>query len=182
MIMDSLLFFDGSMSSAGVLTGTSVNSGTTFTTGANTDSANILDVSQIASSASGYGRDVGVGDDPALEVYVSIQTQFTGAGASLQVLLEAAPDSSGSPGNYTILAESQVYAVAALTQGTELFRIKIPAAPVTLVPKFYKLTYVVTGANMTAGAILAGVVLDREALGPGMGYRSGIPSTTLQYM
>ena len=180
--MDSLLFFDGSQSSAGVLTGTAVNSGTTFTTGANTDSANILDVSQIASSASGYGRDVGVGDDPALEVYVGIQTAFVGSGASMQVYLQAAPDSSGSPGTYVVLAESQVYAVAALTQGAEIFRIKIPAAPPTLVPKFYKLTYVVTGANMTAGAIIAGIVLDREALGPGMGYRSGIPSTTMQYM
>jgi len=37
MIMDNLLLFDGSFSN-GLLTGTSVNSGTTFTTGANTDS------------------------------------------------------------------------------------------------------------------------------------------------
>ena len=40
----------------------------------------------------------------------------------------------------------------------------------------------VTGANMTAGAIIAGIVLDREGLGPKMGYQSGIPSTTYQYM
>jgi hypothetical protein len=180
--MDNLLLFDGSFSS-GVLTGTSVNSGTTFTTGANTDSANIMDVSQMASSASGLGRDIGIGDDPALEIYVAIQTAFVGSGASMQIYLQAAPDGgSGTPGSYTILLESQVYAVAGLTAGTEIFRTKIPAAPSSLVPKFYKLTYVVTGANMTAGAIIAGIVLDREGLGPKMGYQSGIPSTTYQYM
>ena len=42
MIADANLLLDGSINSAGVLTGTSVNSGTTFTTGANTDSANII--------------------------------------------------------------------------------------------------------------------------------------------
>jgi hypothetical protein len=180
--MDNLLLFDGSFSN-GLLTGTSVNSGTTFTTGANTDSANILDMSQIAASASGLGRDIGVGDDPALEIAIEIQTSFAGSGASMQVYLQAAPDGgSGTPGSYTILLESQVYGVASLTAGTEIFRTKIPAAPSNLVPKFYKLTYVVTGANMTAGAIISGIILDRSGLGPNLGYQSGIPSKTYQYM
>ena len=62
--MDALLLFDGSVNAQGALYGLSVNSGTTFTTGGATDSPNIIDVSQIASSPSGRGRDVGVGDGP----------------------------------------------------------------------------------------------------------------------
>ncbi len=170
MIMDALLLFDGSVSAGGVLSGTSVNSGISFTTSANTDSANTIDVSQVAASASGKGRDIGVGDAPELQIAVMVMTSFAGSGANLQVLLQTAPDNgAGAPGSWSIIQESPVIGVAALVAGYKINAFKIPPG----VQKFLKLTYVVTGANMTAGAIAAGIVLDNSHLGPNLGYPSG---------
>ena len=122
-------------------------------------------------------RDVGISSD--VQIFLRVMTNFAGSGASLQVQLQTAPDNgSGSPGSWTILAESQFYLVSSLTQGAELLNSLIPAG----VQKFLKLTYVVTGANMTAGALWAGLLCDRTALGPGDAYRCGVPSTTYQYM
>ncbi len=185
--------FDGSQSATGVLTGTVINTAwanppttTTYY------SANILDVSQVASSASGYGRDIGVGDDLWLVVSATVAVCGSANTSTLQIALQAAPDSSGSPGNYVTLASSPVYAATngspytILAAGQEALRITIPLVdPSTTIPKFYRLAYTIAGAALATGgtgAIFATIVLDREALGPGLGYRSGIPSTTMQYM
>ncbi len=176
MIMDGLSLLDGSVSSAGVFSGTAVNSGVTFTAGSQA-SANVIDVSQLASSASGYGRDIGIGED--LELVVMVTTLFTsGNAATLQVQLQYAPDSSGSPGSYVTVAQSIAYAMAALAAGAELLRIKMPPmtpSPATgsAMPKFIRMNYVVGSYNMTAGAIAAFIVLDKTALGPALGYQSG---------
>jgi hypothetical protein len=92
MILDAVLLFDGSLSSTGVLTGSSVNSGTTFVANTQTFSANSIDVSNVAASASGKGRDIGIGDDPALEIFVVVLTTFVGAGAAMAVQLFTAAD------------------------------------------------------------------------------------------
>ncbi len=169
MIMDALLLFDGSVGANGALTGTAVNSGTTFTSAAATDSANIIDVSQIAGSAKGLARDVGVGDDPDLQIAIEILTAFAGVGASMQIELQTAPDNgSGVPGSWSVLNMSPVIAVANLGAGQINYLDIVPG-----VQKFLKLTYLVTGANMTAGAIVSSIVLDRELLGPQLGYPSG---------
>jgi hypothetical protein len=173
MIMDGLLIFDGTIS-AGVLTPVSVDSGTTFAVGA-TASTNVIDVSQIASSASGYGRDVGIGED--LEIFVGVHTAFsTGSSPTLTIDVATAPDNgSGGIGSYTVLAKSGVLAAATLVAGYEAFRIKVPAG----VEKYIKLVYNVLVANFTSGALFAAIVLDREALGPLKGYRSAIDNTYL---
>ena len=193
MIMDSLLFLDGAMSATGALTGTVINTAwanppttTTYY------SANILDVSQIASSASGYGRDIGVGEDLWLVVSATVAVCGSTNASTLQIALQAAPDNSGSPGNYVTLASSQIYTATSgspytvLAAGQEALKIQIPVAdPSTLIPKFYRLAYTIAGAALATGgtgAIFATIVLDREALGPASGYRSGIPSGTYQYM
>ncbi|MGC9195347.1 MAG: Bbp16 family capsid cement protein [Syntrophobacteraceae bacterium] len=169
MIMDSLAMFDGGLSATGVFTGTSVVSGTTFTSAAATDSANILDLSQIAGSAAGRGRDIGIGDDPELKIAIEVMTAFAGAGASMQIELQTAPDNgSGSPGTWAPINMTPVIPVASLVPG-QINTLEI----VPGVQKFLKLTYVVTGANMTAGAIASGIVLDRGQLGPNLGYPSG---------
>lgn len=181
MIMDGLLLMDGSVSATGAFSGTAVNSGVTFTQG-NQASANILDTSQLASSASGYGRDIGVGDD--LELVVMVTADFAGSSSTLQVQLQYAPDSSGSPGSFVTVAQSIAYALAALKAGTELLRIRIPPmtpSPATgsALPKFIQMNYVVGTANMTAGAIAAFIVIDKTALGPLQGYRSGYSNAYL---
>lgn len=106
MIMDALMFFDGSISSAGVLSGTSVSSGVTFAVGS-TNSTNVIDVSQVASSASGLPRDIGSsGEAHDLNIICQVATAFTGGGNStLQVQVATAPDNgSGGIGSYTVLA------------------------------------------------------------------------------
>ncbi len=175
MIMDALLLFDGSVNAQGTLSGTTVTSGTNFTSGATTDSVNIIDVSQIASSASGRGRDIGVGDDPALKIAIMVTSAFTSSGnATLQVELQTAPDSgSGTPGMWTPIVYSETVPVAGLVAGYSFLNFKIPPG----VQKYLKLTYLVGTANMTAGAIIAGMVLDREQLGPALGYPSGYSTT-----
>jgi translation initiation factor 6 (eIF-6) len=168
--MDGLLFFDGSVASNGSLTPTSVNSGTTFTSATPQDSANIIDVSNIAANANAQGRDIGIGDDPSLQIECLITATFTGTGATMAVEIQTAPDGgSGTPGSWTVLETTPAIGVANLTAGTELFRVPMPLG----VQKFLKLTYVVGTANMTAGAIVSSVVIDRQALGPLMGYKSG---------
>ena len=169
MIMDALLLFDGSVNAQGILSGTSVNGGTTFTASAATDSQNIIDVGQVASSALGKGRDVGVGDNPDLHVAIEIMTAFAGTGAGMQIELQTAPDNgSGTPGSWSIINMTPVIPVANLTAGQITYLEVVPG-----VQKFLKLTYVVTGANMTAGAIVASIVLDRQLLGANLGYPSG---------
>ncbi len=171
MIMDALLLFDGAVSSGGSLAGTAVNSGTTFVVGTQ-DCANIIDLSQIAGSASGNGRDVGIGNDPALLIYCGVNTTFTSGGnATMQVEIQTAPDNgSGAPGSWTVLdLGTPLVPVASLVAGYEIFRTPMPLG----VQKFLKLSYIIGTANMTAGAIIAGIVLDRAALGPLMGYKSG---------
>lgn len=165
MIMDNLLLFDGSVSAAGALSGTSTSA---WSVG-NRDSANIIDLSQIANSASGAGRDIGIGDDP-LWLLIINPTAITGAASStLTVNLLTAPDNgSGSPGAWTTLLTSQAYAVgtSGLAVGTELLRVALPLG----IQKFLKLNYVTGTANITAGSIVAAIVDDRTALGPLMGY------------
>jgi hypothetical protein len=183
--MDNLLLFDGALS-GGILGGTVINTAwanppttTTYY------SANVIDVSQIASSASGYGRDIGIGDDPALLVVVMAPIAICGSSGSstLQVSIQAAPDSSGSPGTYVTLASSPVYTAGAsspytvLAAGQEALRIPMPVAdPASLIPKFYRIAYTIAGAALATsgtGTVVATLVLDRQALGPLSGYRSG---------
>ncbi len=169
MIMDALLMFDGSVNAEGALVGTTVNSGVTFTSGTGTDSANTIDVSQIASSASGRGRDVGIGDNPDLQIAIEIVGAFAGTGASMQIELQTAPDSgSGTPGAWSVINMTPVIPVVNLGGGQITYLDIVPG-----VQKYLKLTYLVTGANMTQGAIVAGIVLDRQLPGPGSGYPSG---------
>ncbi len=170
MIMDGLLLFDGAVSAAGAVTPTPYSAWTVGAGVGDQPSANVIDVSQLASSASGLGRDVGIGGDPALELYVGIATTFsTGSSPTLQVRFQTAPDSSGSPGSWTDLAMTPVLAASGLTAGTELLRIKIPAG----VQKYMRILYTVGTAAFTAGAVIAAIVLDRSALGPLFGYKSG---------
>ncbi|MGO9170025.1 MAG: hypothetical protein ACLQBD_26745 [Syntrophobacteraceae bacterium] len=84
--MDNFLMLDGSNSAAGVFTGTAVNPTNTFTSGTPTASANAIDLSQLASSAKGYGRDIGVGDD--IELVCMVTTTFLGSSSTLQVQVQ----------------------------------------------------------------------------------------------
>jgi hypothetical protein len=144
MIEDGLLQFTGTAGTAG--------STDAPTTGTQT-STNILDMANT--------RDMGIGDDPALEILVRVLTAFA-SGTSLQVNLQGAPDSSGSPGTWTTYVAGPVVAEAQLVVGAGLLETTIPrTAPGVANPRFYRLQYVTVGTH-TAGAIHGAVVLDRQ--------------------
>lgn len=167
MIMDALNLLDGSYSAAGVLSGSSCAA---WNTGSYT-SANIIDTSNLASSSAGQGRDVGIGDD--LQLVIEALTAITGAANStLTVAIQTAPDNgSGAPGAWTTLEQTPALPVgtAGIAAGTELLRVPMPLG----IQKFIQVQYTVGTANVSAGSVVAAIVLDREALGPNLGYKSG---------
>lgn len=130
--------------------------------------SNILDygiTSGIPTSANGGGgRDMGIGDDPALKLLCQVSTTFTSGGAgTLTVSLQGAIDNgAGAPAAFSTWWTSPVYALASLNQGSRLFDMDFPRPPDGVaIPRFVKLVYAIGTATMTAGIIDAGVFLDR---------------------
>lgn len=153
---------------------TETTSGANFSTAqaitTTADSTNIFDVTGAGSGnapamigAGGVntamGFDIGAGDGEAVPQILLTVTSSTTVTGTLTVSLSAAPDNgSYSPGSYTVL-----YAGAALTGATQLGVNKqyvIPVPPILpgeALPRFYKLTYTVTGSisvSVTANLLL----------------------------
>ena len=159
MILDALLQFDNAASLA-IAAGTQASTNVIdFGLGTSTNPA-------IPSNANGGGaRDMGIGDDPALKLLVQVSTTFTSGGAgTLSVAIQGAPDNgSGAPGSYTTWWTSPVYALATLVAGARLLNMDFPRPPAGVaVPRFVRLLYTVGTATMTAGAVSAYLVLDRD--------------------
>lgn len=144
MIIDGALQFTGT---AGSVSSDSPTNGTE-------QSTNVLDLS--------VARDMGIGDNPALKLFVEVTTAFAD-GTSLQVNLEGAPDNgSGLPGSYTNMINGPVVAEADLVAGARLLEVDVPRpAPGQAIPRFLRLEYVTVGTH-TAGAVYGTIVLDRQ--------------------
>jgi hypothetical protein len=149
----------------------------------NIDSTNILDLgvaSGVPSSANGGGaRDIGIGDDPSLEIMITAVTAFAG-GTSLAVSVQGAPDNgAGVPGSFTPMANIPAVVTANLDAGQAIGNITVPRiVPGQPVPRFLKLVYTTVG-DFTTGTVTAGIVLDRDdqitgADGVYSGYPAGI--------
>ena len=135
-----------------------------FSNGTTVDS-NILDYGgpALPALANNQGaRDMGIGDDPSLKLLVQVITAFSG-GTSCSVLIAGATDNgSGAPAAFSTWYISPAYAVATLVAGERMFDTDFPRPPAGIaIPRFVKLTYTCVG-NVTAGAVYAYVVLDRE--------------------
>ena len=161
MILDGLLTFTGTSngSSGAPASGTQTDAPTSGTQIA----SNIIDLgvsSGVPSDASGGGaRDIGVGDDPMLKLSITVTQAFAG-GTSLQFELDGAPDSSGSPGSYTVMWQSQAIAEAALVVG-QASNIDVPrVVPGQPLPRYLRLRYISVGTH-TAGLVEAQIVIDR---------------------
>jgi hypothetical protein len=151
MILDGALQFTGT---AGTVSSDTPTTGTQ-------QSTNVIDLLNA--------RDMGIGDDPALKLLIQITATFT-VGTSLNVLLEGAPDSGGSPGSYVTMWSSGVIAEANLVVGRYLSNVDLPRIllPTPLapsaamaLPRFLRLEYVTVGTH-TAGSLFAAIVLDRQ--------------------
>jgi hypothetical protein len=155
MILDALQQFDNAVSLA-IAAGTQ-------------NSTNVLDygiTSGIPTSANGGGgRDMGIGDDPALKLLALVTTTFTSGGAAtLAIALQGAVDNgSGAPAAFSTWWTSPTYALATLKAGERLLDMDFPRPPAGIaVPRFVRLQYTVGTATVTAGNITAFVVLDRD--------------------
>lgn len=173
MIIDRFLMFTGSSAAAPTdspTTGTEV-------------STNVIDLgvdSGIPSSANGGGaRDIGIGDDPSLELWAQVTTAFAD-GTSLQAQLQGAPDNgAGAPGSYVTMWTGEAVLEAALVAGAYLANVTVPRTVAGQVPpRFLRMRFITVGTH-TAGAVEAGIVLDRQdpikgAGGALSGYPAGI--------
>lgn len=96
-----------------------------------------------------YGVDIGTGDGVATPyAYWTVITAGTGAG-TVSFAVEAAPNSSNSPGTYITLATSKAYTGTALTAGLVIAIPVPPFAPIAnaeTLPRFYRFNYVVSGS------------------------------------
>ena len=83
-----------------------------------------------------------------------VSTAFTSGGAgTMKIALE---DSATAGGTYATLLESEVLGSAALTAGTKLMQVSLPAEH----KRALRVLYTVAGATMTAGKVNAYVTYD----------------------
>jgi hypothetical protein len=108
------------------------------------NSANAIDT--------GAARDLLAGE--ALTLVVQVSTAFTAGGAAaLTVALET--DDNVSFSSATTLFTSPAIPVAALTAGARPVQIRVPRGA----ERYLRLVYTVATGPMTAGAVIAGLVL-----------------------
>jgi hypothetical protein len=160
---------------------------------ATTTSGNVVDIGiglQAAANPSGLAipgvaagagaRDLGVGDKPAMKILVEVTT--AGAGTSIQVNLQGAPDSgTGTEGAYTTYVSGPVITAANAIVGSRLLEVDLPRPPAGApLPRYLRLQYVAVG-NMSAGVMKAWAVLDRfDQPGSQSGILSGyVPGITI---
>ncbi len=178
-IRDGLLTFTGTINGATgapAVAGTATDAPTTGTQVA----SNIIDLGLVGlptPAGGGGARDIGIGDKPSLKLDAVVTTAFL-SGTSLQIELDGAPDNgSGAPGAYTQMWLSEVFVEATLIQGCQLANVDVPRVLFEQVlPRFLRMQYITVGTH-TAGAIEAGILIDREdqIIGPA-GARSGYPA------
>lgn len=134
---------------------------------ATADSTNIFDVTGAGSGnapamigAGGLntalGTDIGSGDGVATaQVFIPVITNGTGSG-TYTITLSAAPDNgSYSPGSYTTLYTSAAIVGTTFKSGQILVIPVPPILPTEALPRFYKLTYTLSG---TAGVTLSAYI------------------------
>lgn len=150
MIMDGLLLFDTGVA----LTATAV-------------STNVVDLVNA--------RDLGVGDDPALDVVVQVQSALLSAGATtLTVYIEGSTDNV----TYAVYTRTDAIPKANLVAGAKI-SLDLPRMPPQAAgrPRYLRLNYIVTTGPFTGGTVTSFIVVD-EQLNAGspnfLGYPPGI--------
>jgi hypothetical protein len=148
MIIDGALQFTGTAGTAG-----SPDNPTTGTQA----STNVIDLVNF--------RDMGIGDDPALKILVSVTTTFTN-GTNLQVGVSGSVDNS----SWTIIMRGPTVIEANLLQGVHLLDVDLPrvaaaygdrVGSMEALPRYLRLDYITSGTH-NAGGVFGAIVLDRQ--------------------
>jgi hypothetical protein len=149
MILDGALMFDNPSSLA-------IGAGTQA-------SANVIDLVNA--------RNLAVGTE-ALDILAQVTTTFTSGGAgTLAYSVQGSVDNSA----WTTMVTSPTYALANLVAGAQIGLSAVPdLAAGQALPRYLRLLWTVGTAAMTAGAVTAGIVLDRQR---NIQYAAGITIT-----
>ncbi len=161
MILDSLWLFSGGTGGVGNADGVTDSPTTGTQPSSNIPDVGMLGGLPVSAVSGGGGRDLGIGDDPALKLMVVVTVAFTG-GTSMAVAIQGAPDAGNNlPGAFVTYATGPVVTDANMIAGARLFDTDLPrTAPTAVPPRFYRLAYVTVGTH-TAGKVEAVLVLDR---------------------
>lgn len=155
MFLDNTLSFNGGWSTPSAAITATVD-GTTIIdiTGAGSGNAPAM-INGFPATNTAIGEDYGAGDGIAIpRALVIVNTTGTGAG-TVTISVSAAPDDgSYGQGTYYTLASTAAYVGTNLVAGT-VIEIPLPPIPEGLgtekaLPRFYKITYTVSG---TVGAV-----------------------------
>jgi hypothetical protein len=108
----------------------------------------------------GVLQDLGIGDDPSLEILCLVTTAFTAAGAAtMQVAIQGSVDNAA----WTDMAMTNAIGKASLVAGAEIMRWSLPSLVAgQSMPRYLRLNFTVATGPMTAGAVLGYILLDRQ--------------------
>lgn len=168
MFLDNLIQFSSTQSLVTTATTTLVSTNiydvTGLGVGTTIANGNIIGgINASTGAAVSVGFDIGTGGGIARpDVVWSVPTAATPSGATMQLKLQAAADSSGVPGTWVDVFASKAYTAADLVANT-INSFPIPPVPATFgeaQPRFYRLAYVIGTATYTAGTITANITLN----------------------
>ena len=130
------------------------------------DNAAAITVSRVSTNVIDLtnARDIGITEQD-VEVLITVTTAFAG-GTSLQATVQGSVDNT----TFTDMVSSPVTITANLTQGANILGIHFPnVVPGQAFPRYIRVNYTVVG-TMTAGAVTATLVVDRQR---NLGYPAG---------
>ena len=172
MFLDNSLSFNTNWSTAQAITTTADGSTVIDITGAGSGNAPAM-INGFPAAKTAIGEDYGSGDGLARpSLFLSVTTAGTGAG-TITVSVSAAPDNgSYSAGTYTAIYTSKAFVGTTLTAGAVL---NVPLPPIlnTLaqaLPRFYKITYTVSGS--ATASVIAGLSIQNTSSGLGGQYNN----------
>lgn len=167
MFMDNSLSFNTNWATAQAITTTADGSTVVDITGAGSGNAPSM-INGFPATNTAIGEDYGSGDSNVRpNLLLVVTTAGTGAG-TITVSVSAAPDNgSYGQGTYTALYTSKAFVGTTLVKGAVL---NVPLPPIlnTLseaLPRFYKITYTVSGS--ATASVLSGLTINNSSFGLG---------------
>lgn len=101
-------------------------------------------------------RDMGPGKRLVIEVWTGDADFESGGSSTLDIALQVAPDSSGSPGSYSTIAAAPQVLKAAMVANTKIAVIAVPQdIPNGIDGQYMQLYFTVGTANFTTGKLIA---------------------------